>query len=256
MRRRLTPIAVLAALAALAVATSASAVLTAPDGNTQSIAIGSLPQRLSKTRPTPIKLEVTTKTTTVTNPSGVPVPAVEAVLDFDRSTAIFARGFPTCEATVLQNTTTETALHLCGRTKIGAGTATALIALGEKVFTENLTVTAFNGKPQGGKPVILLHSYGRSPVQTTAVLVGVVSRYDREGYGLRLDVSIPLIAGGLGALTEFHAAIFKRFSYKGVRRSYVTQMCRTGKLKARGKFVFRDGESLTPKVTQRCKKAP
>ncbi len=256
MRRRLTSIAVLTALAALAAAASAAAVLTAPDGNTQSILVGSLPKRLSKARPTPIKLEVTTKTTTVTHSNGVPVPAVEAIIDFDRSASIFARGYPTCEAAVLQNTSTETALRLCGRAKIGTGTATALIPVGETVFVENLTVTAFNGRPQGGKPVVLLHSYGRAPVQTTAVLVGVTSRYDREGYGPRLDVSIPLIAGGLGALTDFHASIFKTFTYKGVKRSYVTAMCRTGKLKARGKFVFKDGESLTPKVTQRCKQGP
>lgn len=256
MRKRLTSIVALTALVALAIAATASAVLTAPDGNTQSIQVASLPKRLSRTRPAPITLEVTTRTSTVTNPNGVPVPAVEAVIDFDRSASIFAKGYPTCEAALLQSTTTETAMRLCGRAKIGAGTATALIAIGETVFTENLVVTAFNGKPQGGRPVVLLHSYGRAPVQTTAVLVGVTSRYDREGYGPRLDVSIPLIAGGTGALTDFHASIFKKFTYKGVKRSYVTAMCKTGRLKARGKFVYRDGQSLTPNVTQRCVKAP
>jgi hypothetical protein len=256
MRRRLTLIAALAALAAVAAAATASAVLTAPDGNTQSIATAALPKRLSKTRPTPVTLEVTTRTATVTNPNGVPVPAVRAIIDFDRSMSIFSRGYPTCGAGELQNTSTETALRLCKHAKIGGGAATAVIPIGEKVFVESLTVTAFNGKPQGGRTVVLLHSYGRAPVQTTAVLVGVVTRYDREGYGPRLDVSIPLIAGGVGALTDFHTGIFKTFAYRGRKRSYVTAMCRTGRLKARGEFVFKDGESLTPKLTQRCKQAP
>ncbi len=83
-----------------------------------------------------------------------------------------------------------------------------------------------------------------------------MTRYDREGYGPRLDVSIPLIAGGVGALTDFQTGIFKTFAYKGRKRSYVTAMCRKGRLKARGKFVFKDGESLTPKLTQRCKQGP
>ncbi len=42
-----------------------------------------------------------------------------------------------------------------------------MIPIGEKVFVESLAVTAFNGQPQGGKTVVLLHSYGRAPVQTT-----------------------------------------------------------------------------------------
>ena len=32
--------------------------------------------------------------------------------------------------------------------------------------------------------------------------------------------------------------------------------CATKKLKARGKFVFRDGESLTPELTGKCSQKP
>ncbi|HXV05749.1 MAG TPA: hypothetical protein VFP23_07615 [Solirubrobacterales bacterium] len=253
MRRRLTITLALATLGALLAAASATAVLTAPDGNTQSILANVSPNRLSKKKPAPVTLEVTTKTTSATNPTGVPVPAVQAIIDFDKHTSIFSRGYPTCSLAEIQNTSTETALRVCKRAKIGSGNATALIPVGVQVFVEHLTVTAFNGQPQGRKPVILLHSYGRAPVQTTTVLTGVVSNYDREGYGPRLNVKIPLIAGGLGALTEFHTAIFKRFAYKGVKRSYVSSTCpATKKLKSRGKFVFEDGESLTPTSVQRC----
>jgi hypothetical protein len=254
MRRRLTLTATATALGALLAAATATAVLTAPDGNTQSMVTKALPSRLSKTKPAPVTLEVTTQTLSTTNPSGVPVPAVEAIIDFDKHLTIFSRGYPTCNASSVQNTSTEDALRACKRAKIGTGTAAALIPAGAKVFTENLTVTAFNGKPEGGKPVILLHSYGKAPIQTTVVLVGPVGRLNREGYGPRLDLKIPLIAGGTGALTDFHAEIFKKFTFKGVKRSYVSATCpATKKLKARGKFVFNDGESLTPKVTQRCK---
>lgn len=254
MRRRLTFIIAVAVLGALLAAGTATAVLTAPDGNTQSILDKVSPNRLSKKKPAPVTLEVTTKTTSTTNPTGVPVPAVQAIIDFDRHMSIFSRGYPTCNLTQIQNTSTETALRVCKRAKIGGGNATALIPVGVQVFVEHLTVTAFNGKPQGRKPVILLHSYGRAPVQTTTVLTGVVSNFDREGYGPRLNVKIPLIAGGLGALTEFHTAIFKRFSYKGVKRSYVSSTCPAArKLKSRGKFVFEDGESLTPTSVQPCK---
>jgi hypothetical protein len=88
------------------------------------------------------------------------------------------------------------------------------------------------------------------------VLIGAVSNYNKEGFGARLDVSIPLIAGGQGAITGFHVKIFKTFRYKGKKRSYVSAACLTKKLKARGQFVFRDGESLTPTVAQKCVQKP
>ena len=33
-------------------------------------------------------------------------------------------------------------------------------------------------------------------MQTTLVLTGVVKNYNKQGYGPRLDVEVPLIAGG------------------------------------------------------------
>ena len=132
--------------------------------------------------------------------------------------------------------------------------ATALIPVGDKVFTEPTTVTAFNGVPQGGKPVVLLHTYGQSPIQVTIVLNGVITNYNKEGYGPRLSVNIPLLAGGTGALTDFQTSIGKKFTYKGKKRSYVSAECKKSPLKARGAFTYRDGQSLTAFSTQGCTK--
>jgi hypothetical protein len=108
----------------------------------------------------------------------------------------------------------------------------------------------------GGKPVILLHTYSQSPIQTTLVLIGTVTNLNKEGYGPRLDVTIPLIAGGQGAITGFHVKIFKTFSYKGKKRSYVSATCLSKKLKSRGQFIFKDNESLTPTLTGKCAQKP
>lgn len=261
-RKRLTvavAVAVGAAIGIVAIAVAAqSPVLTAPDGNTQSIAIDFTPRKLSKKTAEPVALDVTTATTT-TNPAankGAPIPAVEAIVDFPKGTKIFSRGYPTCDAGLLQNTSTEAALEACKKAKIGIGEGTADLVVGERIFPVGTTITAFNGKPVGGKPVILLHTYSQSPIQTTLVLVGAVSNLNKEGYGPRLDVTIPLIAGGQGAITGFHVKIFKKFRYKGQIRSYVSATCATKKLKGRGKFVFKDGESLTPKLTGKCSQKP
>jgi hypothetical protein len=229
-----------------------SPTLQGADGNTQSIAVNITPQKRSKTKPSPVTLNVTTATTSTTAANGVPSPAERAIVDFPKGLSIFSKGYPTCDSAKLQNTSTEAALEACKKAQIGGGEGTADLVVGAKVFPVTTTITAFNGVPQGGKPVVLLHTYSQSPVQTTLVLVGTVTNFNKEGYGARLDVSIPLIAGGQGAITGFHVKIAKTYTYKGKKHGYVSATCPSKTWKARGQFVFKDGESLTPKLTSKC----
>lgn len=255
MRRRPFLIASIAALVAALAATAAWAgpTVTGPDGNTQSIDVQVRPKKLSKTVFTPGSLKVTTLTTSTTAANGVPSPAVHATIDFDRSTRLYTRGLATCDPAKLQNQSTEVAKRACGRAMIGGGKAIALLPVGETVYPVVQTVTAFNGVPQGGKPSVILHTYGTTPVQTTLVLVGTVSNYNKEGFGPRLDLDIPLIAGGTGALKEFQVTINKKWRFKGLKRSFISSKCpKSKKLKARGKFTYRDGESLTAFSKQAC----
>lgn len=256
MHKRPTLIVGLVAVLVAAIAASvaiAGPTVTGKDGNTQSLDVV-IPKKLSKTKLTPIALKVTAKTSSTTAVNGVPSPAVRAVVDFDKSAALYTKGVPTCDPSLLQNTSTEAAEAACGKAKIGSGSGSALLPVGAKVFPATTTITAFNGVPQGGRPVVLLHTYSVSPVQTTLVLIGTVSRYNKEGFGPRLDVEIPKIAGGTGAITEFTVTINKKYSYKGKKRSYVSAKCpNSKKLKARGAFTYSDGESLTATSKQSCK---
>ncbi len=252
MRKRLMIAVVLAALGTIALAATASALLTAPDGNTQALQAKMSPKRLSTAAPTPVSLFVKATTSNSTTPNGVPVPAVRAVLDFDKEASIFTRGYPTCDPAKLQSTSTEEAERACKAAKIGTGEAHALLPVGKQVFSVEQTVTAFNGTPQGGRPVVLLHAYGQVPVTVTTVLVGTVSKFEEEGYGPRLDVSIPPLAGGQGAITDFSVTINKTFKFKGKKRGYVAATCKDRSLKARGAFTYRDGQTLTPKLKQAC----
>lgn len=257
MRRHPFLIASIVALGAAIAATAAIAgpVVTGPDGNTQSIDSLIKPTKLSKTRLTPGSLKVTTLTTSTTDPSGVPSPAVHATIDFDKSAVLFTKGLPTCDPAQVQNKSTEEAETACGKAKIGSGHALAYLR-SSRVYEVPQVVTAFNGKPKGGKPVVILHTYGTTPLQASLVLVGTVSNYGKEGYGPRLDLEIPLLAGGTGALKEFQVTIHKKWRYKGRQRSFLSAKCPNSKtLKARGKFTFRDGESLTAYSKQTCKQA-
>ncbi len=255
MRKRPTLIVGLAVAAIAAIVASvavAGAPVTGADGNSQSIDVKIAPKKLSKTVLTPSTLEVTTKVTT-SNPTGVPSPAVRVVVDFDKNAKLYTKGIPTCDAAKLQNTTTEVAELACSKAKIGSGSAQALLPVGTKIFPVEQVVTAYNGVPKGGKPTVLLHTYGTKPVQTTIVLNGIVSNYNKEGYGPRLDVEVPLLAGGAGALLEFNVKIDKKYFYKGEKRSFISTKCPNNKkLKSRGAFTFKDGETITAFSKQSC----
>lgn len=255
MRKRFSLIASFAALVAIAIPVSAAIAgetVSGPDGNTQSMEATISPKALYKQTWSPGSLFVDVKTGTTNPATPAPSPAVHDVLDFDQNLSLASKGLPTCSAAKLQNTSTEAAEKACGSAIIGSGEATTLLPLGT-LYTEPTKVTAFNGTPQGGKPVVLLHAYGTSPVQTTLVLVGVVSDYGKEGYGPRLDVTIPPIAGGSGAITDFKVKIQKTWTYKGQKMSFINAKCPASKkLKYRGAFSYKDGTTITATHTQPC----
>lgn len=253
MHKRFSLIASLAAFVAIAVPASAAfagETVTGPDGNTQSIEASVAPKALYKKTASPVALNVEVKTGK--SDGGVPSPPVHDVIDFDQNLSLATKGLPTCSAAQLQNTTTEAAELACGKAKIGSGSAITLLPLGS-LYTEPTKVTAFNGVPQGGKPVVLLHAYGTSPIQTTLVLVGTVSNYGKEGYGPRLDVIVPPIAGGAGVITDFKVKIQKSWTYKGKKMSFVNAKCPASKkLKYRGAFTYADGTTINADTTQTC----
>lgn len=258
MHKRFTLIASLAALVAIAVPASvafAGETVTAPDGNTQSIEASVAPKALYKKTASPAALNVEVKTGT-TAASGVPSPPTHDVIDFDQNLSLATKGLATCSPQQLQNTTTEAAELACGKAKIGSGSAITLLPL-SVLYTEPTKVTAFNGVPQGGKPVVLLHAYGTDPLQTTLVLVGVVSNYGKEGFGPRLDVTIPAIAGGSGVITDFKVKIQKSWTYKGKKMNFVNAKCPASrKLKYRGAFTYADGTTIDAATTQACTPKP
>jgi len=258
MHKRFTLIASLAALVAIAIPASAAIAgetVTGPDGNTQSIEASVAPAALYKKTASPAALNVEVKTGTTAS-SGVPSPAVHDVIDFDQNLSLTTKGLPTCTPQQLQNTTTEAAEAACGKAKIGSGSAITLLPL-SVLYTEPTKVTAFNGAPQGGKPVVLLHAYGTEPIQTTLVLVGTVSNSGKEGYGPRLDVTIPPIAGGSGVITDFKVKIQKSWTYKGKKMSFVNAKCPASKkLKYRGGFTYADGTTINADTTQSCTPKP
>ena len=182
-------------------------------------------------------------------------PATRAKVSFDDDLRFTTRGLAQCDPSRLTNTSTEQAKARCRAAMVGSGAAT--VALGgstDEGARLGATVTAFNGPPRNGKPVILLHSRTDPPLNSTVVLVGVLKPLPRAGdFGNVLDVTIPPLPGNT-AITRFQVKVQKTFRFRGKRKSYVSGRCGDGnkQLNYKGRFIFDGSPAKTALDSQRC----
>jgi hypothetical protein len=227
----------------LAVAVSAVSVAWATDStgtNFSQVKLKVKPLKgkaLSKKKFKAVKLTAETSTLTnanpgsPTSPGNTPVPTKETKLKFDKDIKLTTKGLAQCTKS-LEQTTTQQALSLCGKAKVGKGSATACIGTANPCSHIPLAVTAFNGKPKGGKPTLILH--GRNdPLGLTTVLVGTFTPKTRV-----LDVPIPASVYTLATITDFKTTVSKTYKFKGKTRSYATARCDDPNLTMKGTFVY------------------
>jgi hypothetical protein len=183
-------------------------------------------------------------------------PATRAKVYFDDDLRFTTKGVPKCDPAKLTNTSTEQAKSRCRSSLIGGGHAT--VALGGASNNPNAilgaTVTAFNGPPKNGHPVILLHSRTDPPLNSTVILVGILKPLPQAGdFGNVLDVTIPPLPGNT-AITRFQVKVQKNFRVNGKRKSYVNGRCgdKNHKLNYKGTFVFDGSPTRTALDAQTC----
>ena len=220
--------------------------------NTQTISGEFKPNtNLSKTIYKPGALNVITATG---DSDGNVSPATRAQVFFDDDFKFFTKGIAKCNPDKLTNTTTPQARNgPCKNAQVGAGAATVALA-GNPDAPLGATVTAFNGPPKNGKPVILLHSRTDEPLANTVILVGVLKTLPRAGdFGNVLDVTIPQLPADT-AITRFQVKVQKRFTFRGKRRSYVSGRCgdRNRQLNYKGTFTFDGSPRKTATDSQPC----
>jgi hypothetical protein len=236
----------------------ATALATAAGGET--VRLGNLeisiegkiaPTKLPKAKPAPISLEVSGSVATADHSHP---PALKTLaLQFDKHGHIDTKGLPTCTTGKLQSTLTAQAKKACGPALIGSGRAGAEIAFPEQApFNASGPLLIFNGKPKGGKPVLIFHVHANVPAPTTFVTSGTISPSHGK-YGTSTLIAIPTIVGGQGSLTSFEAKIPKRtWTYKGKKQSLLTASCPSGSLFAHGEFLFADGTKISGDVAKSC----
>lgn len=194
--------------------------------------------KLDKKKFKPTSVEVTTTTTDSSDPSAVPPKATRAVIKFDpKNTKFDPKATPGCDPNAITNTTTESALAICGTAKVGAGSGTAALPFGVGGTRQDFpaVVTAFNRADAKG---LLLHSRVDA-LGSTVILVGTIS-------GSTLSVEIPPIGGGVGAIAEF--------STKVKRKDYAQGRCKAKTMHYTGTFTFSDAPEATATDKQACKR--
>ena len=239
---------------ALAVAGVASA--TDSTGTDFSILASKVtPTKLSKTKLKPAKMFVDTSTLSNTNPGtptspgNVPTPTTNVLLKFDKKDVkLRYKGLPQCK-TSLEQTTTQQAIQMCGKAKVGAGGATACLGKPGTPCTGKISfvVTAFNGPTANGHPTLILHSRN-DQFQLTTVLTGT---YNTKKY--TLNVPIPASVYTLATITDFHTTVAKRFKVGGKKQSYVSARCSDGKIPLKGTFTYLGSDPKDNEVsTSKC----
>ena len=246
MRKRLTWILAVAAAAALLLAGVASAYKPAV------IKVGNLvltfnggfsPTKLSKTKLTPISLNVSGKIETKDHSH--PPPLTSFVLEADKNSGVNAKGLPTCKQPQLEARTTTKAKQVCGPSLIGTGKTEV-----EVLFPESSPVKlksdllVFNGGVSGGTTTLLIHAFLTSPVTASIVTTVKIKKIHNGRYGLKSVATIPKIAGYAGSVLSFNLTINKK--------GYLEAKCPDGHIDAQGEAVFKDGTKAKGSVTRPC----
>jgi hypothetical protein len=177
----------------------------------------------------------------------------EAVFDADKDVFVNVKGLPACAANQLEARSTKKAEAVCGRAILGRGTATVEVAFPEqKPIVSTGPLVLFNGGERNGVVRVFSHAYVNVPAPTAVVATAEVSRVDKEGLGLHIEVEVPKIAGGAGSVVGARFSMRRVYTYRGERRSVIAGRCPDGHILGRGSFTYSDGTVLSGSVIRNC----
>ena len=251
MKRRKFLIVAIAALAVLALGSSADAIKLRAGDIIITAEGGFTPTKLPKHENAPITIHGGGSISTVSG--GLP-PILETIdIEYDRHGAVDTTGLPVCTEGQLEATTVAQARAKCHDAIVGEGSGTAIVKFEEQApIPASSPITIFNGPKKNGNPTVLAHAYLSHPVVTTFIVPVVIEKIHKGLYGYRTKATIPKIAGGAGVPISGHLKIGKKWTYKGKQHSYISARCETGRLQARGQFRFKDGTFLAGTFLRPC----
>jgi hypothetical protein len=212
---------------------------------------GFTPTALPKNVDAPIKIYGSGRISTV---DGSLPPILKTIeFEFDKHGSVDTTGLPICTAGKLQATTVPQARKLCPGAIVGEGFGHAIVKFPEQApIPANSPITLFNGPRVGGDPTLFAHAYTTVPVPVTFVVPIRIETIHNGRYGYRVEAEIPKLAGGAGIPISGSIHVERKWTYKGVKHSYVNARCADGRLQAIGTFGFKDGTLLQGTFIRPC----
>jgi hypothetical protein len=173
--------------------------------------------------------------------------------EFDKHGSVQTEGLAKCTTGQLQTTTVPQARKLCPGAIVGKGFGHAVVKFPEQPpIPVSSPITIFNGPTIKGDPSVIAHFYTTVPAPVAFVVPVRIETIHNGRYGYRVNARIPKIAGGSGIPISGSIKIGRKWTYKGVKHSYINARCPDGRLQAVGKFGYNDGTLLKGTFINPC----
>lgn len=217
---------------------------------------GLSPLALPRDRPAPVAVHLEGGLQTSDR---APLPRVTRIeLGLPSQGVVSTRGLPSCPPRLLRNAKPPEALAACRDALVGRGRLRAQVALpSQDAFSASARVLAFNGRIDGSRAVFL-HAYTASP--PTVAVLPLRLRRGSGRFGLALVGDLGPALGPWPRLRRFEITLFRRYSYGGRSRSYLSASCpiptslTAGFFSlARLSFGLADGRRLGTGIARSCR---
>jgi hypothetical protein len=238
MRRHL--VATLGLGAALLVSAAALAAGT----TTQTLSGTAIPSNLPAQNRVGVALQLK-ETTDTGDPSGV-APSTTAVAIFlDRDFRITTNGLPRCRPPQIVDKSTAEARSNCRSSMVGTGSAVVRVSNGAGGHVDlPAVVSAFNGVPRNGRPVVVLHTV----IGSGSADIVLVVKQTSGAYGTVLSTP----PGPPQPIHSFTLNVHRAYTAHGDRRNYISARCSHSSLLYKGTFTYTEGPSRTARDSQTC----
>jgi hypothetical protein len=218
---------------------------------------GFTPRTLPRDRDAPVTVRLITSIKTA---DGTRPPQLRRIsFAVNRYGRISTKGLPVCRPGLLESTDSQAALARCRRALVGRGQFAANVEFPNRApFPVHGQVLAFNGEAHG-RPTILLHIHGSTPVEVTVVLTFTIRHPARGKFGTVLSTTIPRLASDLGYVTDVSLKFSRKYRYRGKELSFLSARCAApsgfpGAIFSftRGTFTFAGGKRIVTTLTRDC----
>jgi hypothetical protein len=218
---------------------------------------GIAPLALPRAHPAPVAVELEGKIGTT---DGTPLPQVKQVkVELAGPGALSTAGLPLCPEARLEHADDRQAIERCGAALVGRGKLGAEVDIPHQApFAIHARLLAFNGLTAAGRKAIWVHAYASNP--PLSLVLPFVVHPGARSFPTALIAAVPQSVGPLPRLAVFDLHLFRRYSYEGRVRSYLSASCpvppafTAGFLSfARATYSFGDGRQVRIETVRSCR---